>query len=431
MANKTIPQLPSQSAATDLDLLVIVNSGETTTSKITRADLLSGVIPTVLYKSGTGTDSIIPTYLSTSSVTSGTKNTISSGVNNTITSSGNNNIISGGDSNSITNGTGSAIVGGFSHLSSAEYNVLGGYDNTNSGGYGAVFGYRNSITGGSGLAFGNNNNLGGAYGFIYGNANTVQGGNDIGSTIMGGSSQVIAANGGHGIVIVGGSNNIFRIGGGATDDTLRSYSTMLGGFGNKLADDAGTGSGKAGYALIGGKSNTVKATTPTLFPTTLATSGSTIQGGSTRAVVIGGINNIVDTKTDAMILASSGRTALYDYTVHADNTHTYKVESFNIVNGGNVGGSINVDCTAGTIFTFTLTGDTTPNFVNPRVGQRFIFIVYNTTFNVPTATVNGVAGTVFAKNGTISPSNNGYSKYTATYDGTYLFLDEELGFSAV
>ena len=41
MGNLTIPQLPSQTSATDLDLLVIVNSGETTTSKITRQDLLS------------------------------------------------------------------------------------------------------------------------------------------------------------------------------------------------------------------------------------------------------------------------------------------------------------------------------------------------------------------------------------------------------
>ena len=43
MANITIPNLPSVSAATDLDILVIVNSGETTTSKITKADLLTGV----------------------------------------------------------------------------------------------------------------------------------------------------------------------------------------------------------------------------------------------------------------------------------------------------------------------------------------------------------------------------------------------------
>ena len=68
------------------------------------------------------------------------------------------------------------------------------------------------------------------------------------------------------------------------------------------------------------------------------------------------------------------------------------------------------------------------------LSKRFFFIVYNNgTFSVPTATVGGVSNTVYAKNGTINPTNNGYSKYTATYDGVnnLLFLDEELGFAAV
>ena len=128
----------------------------------------------------------------------------------------------------------------------------------------------------------------------------------------------------------------------------------------------------------------------------------------------------------------TNHTAQYENTVHTDNIHTYNTESFDVIAGGNVGGSINVDCSTGTIFTFTLTADTTPNFINVRTGQRFVFIVYNNgAWAVPTATVNGSAGTVFAKNGNIAPSNNGYSKYTATYDGTRMFLDEELGFAAV
>ena len=43
MANVTIPSLPQVTAATDLDVLVITDSGSTTTSKITKADLLSGI----------------------------------------------------------------------------------------------------------------------------------------------------------------------------------------------------------------------------------------------------------------------------------------------------------------------------------------------------------------------------------------------------
>ena len=56
MSNITIPNLPSQTATTELDLLVIVNSGETTTSKITKADFLNGVGG--LLVSGNGADSL-------------------------------------------------------------------------------------------------------------------------------------------------------------------------------------------------------------------------------------------------------------------------------------------------------------------------------------------------------------------------------------
>ena len=134
----------------------------------------------------------------------------------------------------------------------------------------------------------------------------------------------------------------------------------------------------------------------------------------------------------ASMIATSGRSSNYTWTLHTDNIHTYKTETFDVINSGNVGGSINVDCSLGTIFSFTLTADTTPNFVNVRDGQRFIFIVYNNgSWTVPTATVGGTASTVYAKNGSINPTNNGYTKYTATYDGTYMFLDEELGFAAV
>jgi len=133
------------------------------------------------------------------------------------------------------------------------------------------------------------------------------------------------------------------------------------------------------------------------------------------------------------LIASSGRTTLYDYTLHTDNIHTYQTESFEVVNGGGVSGAISVNCTLGTIYTFTLNGNVTSiDFQNPRPGQRFVFIVNNpSNYTVGTATVNAIAGTVFAKSGNIGPANNSYTKYIATFDGTNLFLDEQTGFSAV
>lgn len=149
---------------------------------------------------------------------------------------------------------------------------------------------------------------------------------------------------------------------------------------------------------------------------------------NTESIDITGSNNKV-TKIGVWDVA---HTTQHENTTHTDNLHTYNTESFDVIAGGNVTGAINVDCSQGTIYTFTLIGNTTPNFINVRTGQRFIFIIYNNgSWTVPTATVNGVAGTVYAKNGNIGPSNNGYSKYTATYDGSNMFLDEELNFSAV
>lgn len=96
MANKTIPQLPLQTGITDNDLLAIVDSGETTTSKIKVSTLLSGV-PAGVYESGTGTSSIKPVAGSNtasnnySAVLNGTNNissgqySISSGINNDAT----------------------------------------------------------------------------------------------------------------------------------------------------------------------------------------------------------------------------------------------------------------------------------------------------------------------------------------------------------
>jgi len=64
MANKTIPQLPLQTGITDNDLLAIVDSGETTTSKITVATLLSGAGGA--FKQGDASQSIVPYYSPTS-----------------------------------------------------------------------------------------------------------------------------------------------------------------------------------------------------------------------------------------------------------------------------------------------------------------------------------------------------------------------------
>lgn len=360
-----------------------------------------------------------------------TSNNLVIGGSNTI-STGQYQVIAGGNTNSISSGNANFIGGGESNAVGGSYSGVFGYDNTiGGGGYSGVFGYRNNISGGSAFAFGNSNTLNNAnYGFAYGNGNTINGGNDVGSTILGGGSNLINANGGQGIVLVGGVGNQFKIGGGS-GDTLRSYSTFLGGYNNLLANDAGTGNGLAAFALINGKDNTVKASTSTLFPTMIGTSGSTIEGGSTRGIIIGGIGSSISGKTDAVMLGTDSQTALYDNTTHVENIHTYKTETFDTIDGGTVGGSVDVDLSLGTIFKFTMSANTTPNFINWREGQRVEIVVVNgASWTVPTATITG-GGSVYAKGGSLNPTNSGITKYKGIIIDGDLYLNEELNFQTV
>ena len=156
-------------------------------------------------------------------------------------------------------------------------------------------------------------------------------------------------------------------------------------------------------------------------------------GGYENMLQLGTRETTIQHQRSTMV-STSGRTSLYSGTTHVDNIHTFQTETFTETNGGNVGGAITVDCSQSTFYFFTMTADTSVNFTNVKDGQRFMFIVYNSgTYAVTGATVNGVSSTVYAKNGTINPTNNGYSKYVATYDSVngFLFLDEELAFSAV
>lgn len=151
--------------------------------------------------------------------------------------------------------------------------------------------------------------------------------------------------------------------------------------------------------------------------------------GQNNGIAIGGSARV---DREQAVSIGYGVQDLYSATTHVQAIHTYKQETFSVISAGNVGGNINVDCSLGTIFTFVMTANTTPNFVNLRPGQRFIFIVNNAgSFTVPTATVNGSSNTVYAKGGSLNPTNNGYTKYQAVYVDNILWLDEQLNFQAV
>jgi len=567
MANKTIPDLGQVFTATDLDFLVITNSGETTTSKITRQDLLSGTTEPQVFKAGDAADSIVPSYFPSSAATASnttyldkvsvdgmvmeiadetiSSNTITPSTRGTLVMGGSNTINTPtrpglvlGDNNTLSVGTGAPgtignivlgynnnisgvfantnlVMGGSNSVSQTRNIRLGnngsspGTDsisigeahNTGTGAGNAAFGTSHNLTGNYHIATGNDNDItagnnhaivggtgsditstgsngfigggstnkiqGGNNNFIGGASNAtigggsnnaflggggtisnvssfaliasapatnVQGGNDACNGMIASQSSTMGFNGAYGSVMLGGYNNYFKNFYGTFNEYRWSTSVLLGGSYNKQADDAGTGNGAvAAGVMLGGKDNTTKASSATRFPTFISTESSVIQGGSSRAVVIGGTTNTIDGKTDAVMIGTSGRTALYDETLHAENNHIYKTESFGVVAGGSVSGNVVVDCSLGSIYTFSLGGNITQlDFQNLRSGQRLEFIVENTTYNITgSALIDGVSGNVYAKNGIITISNNSITHYTATYDGTRLFLDEEGQFDAV
>lgn len=367
-------------------------------------------------------------------------------------------------------GSHSATING-----NSQYNlILNAYDGDITGG-----GTSNTIISGDGNKINSTGQFNPAYSIIAGGYSNVMNGGSNGNVILAGNSNTISSAGPVGIIqssnssINGGNYNATIIGATAASMTNSGHSLIGGGYGNQISNSycafvSGRGNqftgsyndceggmystwngvsstaGKAtmmgggnsnrlqttsDYAvLLGGESNTM-TTAPNSF---MAGSNSSTMSASTNSAIIASVSSSIDTKDRAVMIGTSSESALYSATTHVQNIHTFQTETFDVYDAGNVGGSIDVDCTLATIYKFTMTADTTPNFVSPKTGQRFIFIIYNSgAYAVPTATVNGVSSTVMVKNGSLNPTNSGYSKYTATYDGSLLFLDEELNFQAV
>lgn len=478
MANVKISALPSYTgSAADLRWFVMNNSGNTVTFKF------SGY--TSPYRFGNTTNSILNVYSSSSDI-AGDYDNIMGGSGNTITNTGGfNNILSSEDS--TIGGTAAkwnTIIGGqeneiSSTNASGQNYIIGGYSNQiiNDTWYATMLNvyngyisnsYWSTIIGGDGNYISANGFYGGYSAILGGSGNYIQHagtGGGSASAIIGCQNSYVQ-NAGNGIVIgavssyiSGGIRNFIQSSNSSMVNDV-NYGAIIGGHNHGM--NGGNESGIfAGYsntmtnaqdsAILGGRGNSIDMNNaccggnvimggldnyinnnPGIHSAIIAGTTNVIRDSSPKSAIIASETSVVSAKTQAVMVGTSGRTALYDYTVHFDNTHNYKTESFNVIAAGNVGGSINVDCSLGTIYTFTMTANTTPNFINLRDGQRFTFIVNNSgTFTVPTATVGGVSSTVYAKGGTLNPTNNGYTKYTAIYASGILWLNEELNFQAV
>ncbi len=130
----------------------------------------------------------------------------------------------------------------------------------------------------------------------------------------------------------------------------------------------------------------------------------------------------------AVMIGVSGLTSLYSATTHTENSHTYKVNSQNVVTGGTItAASIDVDLSQGDLYTFTLSAATSVNFTNWRQGQRVVFFVYSDgSHNISAMTISG-GGDVYTPGGSLpTPTNNGYTLYQGyVIDGNLLLLETD------
>ena len=386
MANIKISNLPTVTGYTYKDVIAIVDSGSTQTSKISTGYLLNNTTTRIADNTTSQTNTFI-------------------GAGSDVNSSSTESIFNGSTKYS-------GVMFGVGTLNNTSDSVMlgstgggGGVSMDNSSASLMLGGFRSSLNN-STRAF----QIGSQDVTLDNSLNSGQIGCEQGS--VQGSYK--------GIIIGGNSSSINN-----------STEAFISNSRNSSVDLSGGNSG----TIIGSKSGSISLPSPSaeingIYSSdnvTINTSGIQSVSLNSKSLTIGG------SIQGATMVSVDGSNALHDWTLHTDNAHTYKTESFSIINGGGVSGSVIVDCRLGTIYTFTLNGNVTDiDFQNPRDGQRFIFIVNNpSNHTVGTATVNGVAGTVYAKSGNISPANNSYTKYIATYDGTNLFLDEESGFAPV
>jgi len=289
MANKTIVQLPEQTGVTDNDVLAIVDSGETTTSKIKVSTLLSGISGGGDLVGTTGDTLTNANGLGPADNTiSGTTDFVNFGWNNYVSDSS---VNFGYDNRQQTGiGTGGVSFGrgningrnNFVYLGIDNDGVCCGGDGVNVGinnknSRGTHIGKNNQLTtatnNGSGVAVGVSNtpttnfyNLFGSLnvgkGFVYGSSNNTNDNN----IVLGRTNTLSVGNGSLGYNMTLGYNNVISAGYGQTIMSNDSDITSTGNYNN----------------IIGGFQSAITGTT----------SGTTIVG----------LNNFTATKDDMVYL---------------------------------------------------------------------------------------------------------------------------------
>jgi len=358
MANKTIPQLPEQTGKTDNDLLAIVDSGETTTSKIKISTLLDGVGGKFI--DAGGLNNIVPDYYATTAISDDVDNCfIAGGTGNEIGSIGgaayDNNVIIGGLNNSLPRGKEMTIIGGDSNRlyaggSNATDSVviggngsdddgwksasiasttgrndgrlnsvmLGGVSNiiTNAADKSATIGgTTNTMTGDNSVAAGGTSNT------VSGSNNAIIGGTDgtnssTRSVMIGGRQNNMGSESGEASIIAGGRVNTL------TTNTYGRYNGIYSSYGSTIRNGGGASFYNSQLLILGGDNNVIEHTGTYPNMTTVGGNNNTLED-STRGVIVGGNNTTLSGHINSVMIGCSGRTSGSDYYTYVESLEAF------------------------------------------------------------------------------------------------------------
>ena len=440
MASTKISALPQQYTTTLDDVLAIVDSGYTLTSKATLSTIYESSGSTL----NNNTRSLV---LAGQGYVTNSNQSIVLGVQSAA----------GGSIRPGIDGSNTSLVGAsfrYSRITGGERNVILGDEDTwiQNGNYNI------SLGGASNLFYG------GYFNGNYSSASSTMSSSNTRAVVVGGLSNSINTLGSNDAVIIG-SKSITTTFGSLNAEVSGVYSSVQSGmypegfnhtiFNSIYSESRGDGArqsiNNSIYGYISGSSN------PTCSLVLNSNTGK-IQGdftgqqnaiiNSTSSTISGTSNNSRNNTiigSEGMVISSSAgnaeyitvlgidgpRTISWNNTTYTDNLHTYKTETFGVTNAGTVGGTFNVDLSLGTLYTFSMSANCSPNFINWREGQRVTFIVNNTgTHTVPTMTITG-GGSVYIPGGSANPTNNGITQYNGFIVNGDMYLTEILNFQVV
>lgn len=371
MANVTIPNLPQVTATTDLDILVITDSGETTTSKITKSDFLSGSVGNLVQGGGTdtytttgnegqvsGTNNILLTANRSSSISlGGTRNTviINSGGVNGGTFTGEDILWAGG---SFFENSSRSIGGKRNTILSSVYVKSNPSSQNTFTAASSRPEYQNTADYASIISVFNG---------LINNADS--------SVLLGGNGTEIQNLSNHS-VIAGGKNNLIQgqfvdqtcgdfIGGGQNIDNYGYNSGIVGGRGIEL---------RGRYNFIGaGRNQLIEANSD--HSAIIAGNNNTITSDSDQSVIIGGSGNTL-TGDNTVIIGGYGLTYSGDNTTAMSNGYVDSHFTYNTYSGVSIGNEQLFDADNGMVQYFdNPAGNLNIRTVNVKNGEVYDMIL--------------------------------------------------------